>query len=171
MTVITAAQFKAMLQAGGTISNVQVNELIDIQPSDPIADGIDVHSSLLQDLRITGKTLPAIKFFITKIRTLHLIQCVVDSLSIGPQGSEFQRIEIDPQTTVNILNIASVDPSGGVRIAGAIVRKINVSDCSLQGFYMSMNAAVSCEWRTVNLNCSQVTFAGNFMFFQSQINT
>jgi hypothetical protein len=64
-----------------------------------------------------------------------------------------------------------VDASGGVRLTGATVKKINVSDCSLQGFYMSLNAAVSCEWKATNLNCNQVTFAGNFMFFQGQITT
>ena len=171
MTVITAAQFKAMLQAGETISDVQVNEMINIQSTDGIADNIQVNNSLLLDIRITGKTIPAISLFMTQIRTLQLVQCVIDMLAIGQPGSSFQRIEADPQTTINALNIAAVDASGGVRLTGSTVKKINVSDCSLQGFYMSLNAAVSCEWKATNLNCNQVTFAGNFMFFQGQITT
>jgi len=171
MTVITAAQFKAMLQAGETISDVQVNEMIDIQSTDVIAGNVQVNSSLLLDIRITGKTIPSINFLITQIRTLQLVQCAIDTLAIAQPGASFQRIEADPQTSINALTIAAVDASGGVRLTGSTVKKINVSDCSLQGFYMSLNAAVSCDWKATNLNCNQVTFAGNFMFFQGQIMT
>lgn len=171
MTVITAAQFKTMLQNGETISDVQVNEMIDIQPGDVIAGNVQVYTSLLLDIRISGKTIPAINFFMTQIRTLQLMQCVIDTLAIGQPGASFQRIEADPLTSIGTLTIAAVDNSGGVRLTGSTVRKINVSDCSLQGFYLSLNAAQSCEWKATNLNCNQVTFAGNFMFFQGQINT
>jgi hypothetical protein len=171
MTVITAAQFKIMLQNGETISEVQVNEMIDIQPGDLIAGNIQVNRSILLDLRISGKTIPTINFLMTQIRTLQLVQCSVDMVAIGQPGASFQRIEADPLTSIGTLNISAVDSSGSVRLTGSTVRKINVSDCSLQGFYLSLNAAQSCEWKTTNLNCNQVTFAGNFMFFQGQINT
>jgi len=171
MTVITAAQFKAMLQNGETISDVQVNEMIDIQAGDIIAGNVQVNSSVLLDIRISGKTIPAINFFMTQIRTLQLVQCIVDQLAIGPQGASFQRIEADPQTTITTLNIGAVDASGGVRLTGTTVRKINISDCSLQGFYASLNSAISCDWKATNFNCNQVTFAGNFIFFQAQITT
>jgi hypothetical protein len=171
MTVITAAQFKIMLQNGEAISNVQVNEMIDIQPGDMIAGNMQVNSSILPDIRISGKTIPTINFFMTQIRALMLVQCSIDTLSIGQPGSSFQRIEADPQTSIGTLNISAVDASGGVRLTGSTVRKINVSDCSLQGFYLSLDAARSCEWKATNVNCNQVTFAGNFMFLQGQIST
>jgi len=171
MTVITAAQFKAMLQAGESISDVQVNEMINIQATDTIAGNIQINGSVLLDMRITGKTLPAISLFMTHVRTLQLSQCHIDQLAIGPQGSSFQRIEADPLTTITLLNIGAVDASGGVRLTGSTVRKINVGDCSLQGFYLSLNAAVSCEWKATNFNCNQVTFAGNFLLFPAQITT
>jgi hypothetical protein len=169
MTVITAAQFKAMLQSGQTISDVQVNELIDIQPGDVIANNIDVQSSSLLDIRITGKTIPLINFFMTKIRAVQLIQSSIDQFNIGPQGSRFQRLEGDQQTTITTLNIAAVDASGGVKFSGSTVKRINVSDCSVQKFHLSLNPGASCEWRATNFNCNQVTFGGNFAFYQATI--
>jgi hypothetical protein len=169
MTVITAAQFKAMLQNGQTITDVQVNELIDIQPADVIANNIDVQGSQLQDIRITGKTIPVVNFFMTKIRGAQLKQCSLNQFNIGAPGAGFQGLEADQQTTITTLNIAGVDPSGSVKFTGATINKINVSDCSVTKFYMVLNPGVSCEWKATNFNCSQVTFGANFSFYQATV--
>jgi hypothetical protein len=162
MSVITAAEFKVLLQGSEIIQDIEVIEPVVVQSGDVVNSSINLRRCDIARLTIRDKT--NITYFgisMTRLGAFSLINCSVDELQIGGDPSSFDEIKLI-NVNMSKFAISAVTGSNTLIIKRATIEEIKIDESVIRNTTIRTRANSGCDLSTRSLQQNEFKISGSY---------
>ena len=162
MSVVTAAEFKVLLQGSEIIQDIEVIEPVVIQAGDVVNSSINLRRCDIA--RLTMRDQTNITYFgisMTRLGTFSLIDCTVDQLGIGGDPSSFDEIKLI-RVDMSKLNISTISTSNTLTIKRSVIDEIKIDEAAIRNTTIHTRANSGCDLSTRSLFQNEFKISGSY---------
>jgi hypothetical protein len=166
MSIVTAAEFKVLLQGSDIIQDVEVIEPVVIQSADVVNSSINLRRCDIASLTIRDKTnITHFGISMTRLGTFSLINCTIDQLQITGSPSSFDEIKL-VSISLSKLLISEVSESNTLLIRKAIIEEIEIDGSVIRNTTIRTRANTGCDLFVQSSQQNEFKISGSYGHIQ-----